>query len=630
MSTRTSPRRLPLSDPRRPGPPLILRLAHARRRGLPPAVSALALSIAVVVHLAVAVLAPEPAHAATQGSGFGSWAPISRYGWHGSMLVDGVHTYCITPGAPAPTGPTTDLGVSATAAGLTPQQLAGINLLVTRYGQTDDPVTAAAVGWAVKAIADWDETLHAFGYPGDSLAGAIHWTLSALAPQHSTAVQKLAVAYVDEARAVAAPPAPSGKLVFATDADDVRSGSVRVDATVPSATGSLSLVNAVFADTGSATRDDAVTGVDYAIVAAPPAEGRPFSVSGTGRFSSGLVAAVRHYTTPGGQDTAGPAGELPFEVRGADAAPRALPFSPTITTQVTSRYAPGGGFVDDVTFHADEGTWPRGEDGSYLPVSAQAAVYRTDAEPRPGDAAPDAEPVARLTLTSDPATGPTAAYRVTSDEEMASPGFYTAVWSITAGAQTDEVGARMGAEYVWSEEFGVRTQVTMVPAITTTALPIATPGDALTDTVHVADPLPADGLRITSAVYRAVEGTSAADTCTAENLVWRSDEVTVTAAGDHTVTSPPVGDAGTYYWQEQAVDAAGDVVHLGVCGLENETTRVIAPKPASAPSPPQLPETGADLETLRAPTGIAVVLLAAGAAVLAARRPWFGARPDIG
>lgn len=637
MLTRTAPRRPPLYDPRPPRPPFIVRLLHARRRGLPPAVSALALTVAIVVHLLVALLAPQPAHAASQGSGFGSWAPISRYGWHGSMLVDGVHTYCITPGAPAPTGPTTDLGLSTTAAGLTPQQLAGINFLVTTYGQTDDPATAAAVGWAVKAIADWDETLHAFGYPGDSLAGAIHWTLSALAPQHSAAVQALAVAYYDEARAVAAPATATGTMVFTTDPGDALAGSVRVDATVTSATGSLSLVNAVFADTGAATRDGAVPGVDYAIVAAPPAEGRPFSVSGTGRFTAGLVAAVLHFTTPGGQDTAGPAGDVPFEVSGADAAPRALPFAPTITTQVVSRYAPGGRFVDDVTFHAEEGTWPRGEDGSYLPVTAEAAVYRTDTEPVTGDAPPDADPVAMLALTSDPATGPTAAYRVTSEQEMTEAGFYTAVWSMSGAQQTEEVAERTGVDYRWSEEFGERSQVTMVPAITTSALPLAAPGDRLSDTVHVGHPLPADGLRITSAVYRAVEGTPAAETCTDENLVWRSDEVLVTATGDHTVTSPPVDAAGTYYWQEQALDAAGQIVHIGVCGVENETTRVVAPSPTPTPTPaaraPQLPATGADADTLRGPTAIAVMLLSAGAAVVASRRPrrpWFGARLDIG
>jgi hypothetical protein len=102
---------------------------------------------ALLVACGSVVFTAPAAHAASPGAGFGAWAPISAYGWHGSMIVDGVHTYCILPGVALPTGPTVDNGVSGTAAGLSPEQLTGINLLVTAYGQTDDPVQAAAVGW---------------------------------------------------------------------------------------------------------------------------------------------------------------------------------------------------------------------------------------------------------------------------------------------------------------------------------------------------------------------------------------------------------------------------------------------------------------------------------------------------
>ena len=227
-----------------------------------------ALLAALIVTCAGAVVAAPGAHAASQGTGFGTWAPISTYGWHGSMLIDGVHTYCILPGAPAPTGQSMDQGVSGTAAGLSAQQLTGINLLVTKYGQTNDPVQAAAVGWAVKAVANLNETLHHFGYQGDSLAEAIHWTFSALAPEHSAEVQRLAVMYYDEARAAPAGVAgASGTMVFTTDAADPRRGSVRVDASTAAATGTLSLAGATFVATGTSTLTDAVPGVEYPILA---------------------------------------------------------------------------------------------------------------------------------------------------------------------------------------------------------------------------------------------------------------------------------------------------------------------------------------------------------------------------
>jgi hypothetical protein len=568
------------------------------------------------------VISPAPAHAATQGVGFGTWAPISPYGWHGSMLIDGVHTYCILPGAPAPTGTSVDHGVSASAAGLSPQQLTGINLLVTKYGQTDDPVQAAAVGWAVKAIANWGDTLHHFGYAGDSLAGAIHWTFSALAPQHDESVQQRATAYYDEARA--APVGASGAtgaLVFTTDAADHRSGTVRVDATTTVASGSLTLVNATFSDTGTSVMPNAVPGVDYAIVTQPPAVGRPYVVSGTGHFSLGATAAVRHFTTPGGQDTAGPAGELGFDVAGSDAAPRIPPFAPTITTQVASRYAAGGPFVDEVTFGGAIDDWPRDEGGAYLPVTATAEVYRTDDEPSAagGGVPADAAHIGSLALTTDAASGPNEPYSVVSGWALSQPGFYTAVWTVGQDAQVDDVARHLAPGYAWVESFGERSQVTMVPAISSRAAATATVGDAMTDTIIVGAPLPADGLVVSSAVFRAPEGVVAQESCVPENLIWASEPHPLTAAGEHSVTSPPVVDAGTYYWQERAVDAAGTIVHMGECGVANETT-VVTPAAEAAPPPPALAATGIPGDTTRGIAGIAVGLLTAGATLLALRR----------
>lgn len=449
-----------------------------RGRALPLPAYLLLVMIFLTV-LGVSIGSPSRADAAERGTGFGTWAPISAYGWHGSMLVGGVHTYCITPGAPAPTGQTTDHGISGSAAGLSPQQLVGINLLVTTYGQTDDPVQAAAVAWAVKAIANRDETLHAFGYRGDSLAGAIHWTMSALSPQHDRAVQERAVAYYDEAtRAALGPATADGRLVFTTDAADHRSGTVRVD-TSSAATGTVTLTDAVFADSGSPTLENATSGSTYGIRTAPPAEGRPYTVSGTGHFDAGLAAAVRHFTTPGGQETAGPAGRVQFDVSGADSAPRVPPFSPAISTQVAARDARGGKYVDEVTFTAAEGSWPRADDGSFLPVTASAVVYRTDAEPVAGAAVPgDAAIVGTLEVTTEPATGPTAPYTVTSLWEMIAPGYYTAVWSVSAADQLPSVAAHTGPDFAWTERFGEPSQVAVVvpppPAPTPTPTPTPT------------------------------------------------------------------------------------------------------------------------------------------------------------
>ncbi len=56
-------------------------------------------------------------------------------------------------------------------------------------------------------------------------------------------------------------------------------------------------------------------------------------------------------------------------------------FAPTITTQVAAKYVTGGPFVDDVSFGGTIDDWPRAADGTYLPVTATAEVYRTDDQP---------------------------------------------------------------------------------------------------------------------------------------------------------------------------------------------------------------------------------------------------------
>ncbi|GAA3010838.1 hypothetical protein [Microbacterium aurantiacum] len=424
----------------------------------------LALSIAAALAAAALVFAVAPAAtAATQGAGFGAWQPTSTHGWHGSMRVGDVHTYCILPGIPLPTGTTSDHGVRTEAAGLSPQQLTGINLLVTRYGQTEDPVQAAAVGWAVKAIADWETTLRTFGYRGDSLAGAIDWTFSRLAPAHNARVQELALAYYAEGSSVAVGVTDaSGSVMFLRDDADPLGGAVRVDASTPDARGTLILTGAVFADDGTTERHDVVPGEEYAITVAPAAEttpGRPLDVSAQGRFRVDTVAAVRHFTTPGGQDTAGPAGPVEFEVSGHDTTRHPL-FFPTISTVATASAVPGESFVDDVTVGGDLTHWPRTAEGDRLPVRAHASVYRLDEEP--GEPSPDVPEGAVLagelsleTLGEGPA-------RVVSSWTMDTPGWYVAVWSITRQAQSAEVAAHLATDAVYTEAFASPTQITRV------------------------------------------------------------------------------------------------------------------------------------------------------------------------
>ena len=257
-----------------------------------------------------------------------------------------------------------------------------------------------------------------------------------------------------------------------------------------------------------------------------------------------------------------------------------------------------------------------------------AEVYRTDdaADVLTDTGVPaSAEQVGSLGLTTDPTTGPAAAYRVTSAWELATPGFYTAVWSVRADEQADDVAAALPPGYAWSEPFGEPSQITMRADVSSLAEGTVTTGDTMSDKIVVSGPLPPGGLIVTSSVYRAREGVDASASCTEEDHVWTSDPHTMSAAGEHVVTSPPVDQPGTYYWQERAVDTAGELVHLGACGVSPETTRVIPAESASPPAadaPRRLAATGSFGAGSRALAGGAIALLTAGGTfvVLASRR----------
>lgn len=420
----------------------------------PPLLRRLATVTAVLAVLITGSALGSAAQAADRGTGFGTWAPLSRTGWHGSMRVGDVHTYCIHPGLPVATDATTDHGETSDVNGLSAQQLVSINHLVSTYGQTDDPVQAAGVGWAVKAIVDRDTTLHSWGYEGDDLAGAIDFIMRKASPENSAAVQQRAVHYLAEAEAIRVPRV-GGSLALSTDADDPTHGTVSVDVD-PDAVGTLRLENAVFADTGRSERNDVRAGGRYPLVAPATAsdDGRPYTVRATGTFRV-RSAAIRFFSTPGQQESAGPAAPSTFELSAQDAAPRPVRFSPRVHTVA---HLEGRRFVDEVTVSATEGVWPRRSDGSFVVLSATADVYRTGAFPAEAAEVPDGlTPVAHLRLRTDPQKG-AGTYTASTSTDLPGSGVYTAVWHIERAEQDADVSPHLPPAFRWVEKFASMTQ----------------------------------------------------------------------------------------------------------------------------------------------------------------------------
>lgn len=425
------------------------------------------------------------------------------------MRVGAVHTYCIHPGLPVATGTTTDLGITSDVRGLTAQQLVSINHLVSTYGQTDDPVQAASVGWAVKAIVDRDTTLHSWGYSGDSLSEAIDYIMRRASPENSAAIQTRVEHYLTEAAAVRVPRV-GGSLTLTTAADEPTEGTIVADVD-PDARGVLRLENAVFADTGSAERSDVRAGVVYPISAPRPAasDGRPYTVRASGTFTV-RAAAVRLYSTPGQQESAGPADPQTFALATEDTVARPVQFRPRIETVAR---IDANRFVDDVTVSVDDGVWPRLADGSFVPLRASADLYRTGAFPAESAEVPsNLSPVAQLTLTTDPARGP-GTYRVSLPELLPGPGVYTAVWRVSRSDQDPAFARHLPRGYAWTERFATPSQTEQLaptpppstPAPTVTPTPAVIPTTATTPTASPAT-LAATGVAGASAGGAVVGG----------------------------------------------------------------------------------------------------------------------------
>jgi hypothetical protein len=464
---------------------------HRRRRAVA--------AVLTLVAAATALFA-APATAADRGTGFGTWAPLSSTGWHGSMRVGDVHTYCIHPGLPVATGATTDHGTTSDVRGLSAQQLVSINHLVSVYGQTDDPVQAASVGWAVKAIVDRDTTLHSWGYRGDSLGEAIDYIVRRASPENSAAIQARVDQYLTEAAAVRVP-RTGGSLTLTTAGDDPTEGTIVADVD-PDATGTLRLENAVFADTGTAERSDVRAGVVYPIAAPRPSgsDGRPYTVRASGTFRV-PAAAVRLFTTPGQQESAGPADPQTFDLSTTDAAARPVQFRPLIET---TAHIEGDRFVDEVTVSVDDGVWPRRADSSFVPLVATADLYRTGAFPAESAKVPSGlSPVARLTLTTDPNRGP-GTYRISTPETLPGPGVYTAVWRISRDEQDAAIAPHLPRGYTWTERFAKPSQTeqlaptpppfTPAPTPVPTSTPMSTPTPTPSPTAAVPAALASTGV----------------------------------------------------------------------------------------------------------------------------------------
>lgn len=120
---------------------------------------------------------------------------------------------------------------------------------------------------------------------------------------------------------------------------------------------------------------------------------------------------------------------------------------------------------------------------------------------------------------------------------------------------------------------GETTVVTGQPeevTVVTRAVPEVKLGDPAHD-VAIVTGTPPTGATLTFEAYRQTGYTAS---CTTQELVFTSDPVTVDGPGEYRSGDVVFTECGTYYWIETLRDADGEIMHRGLCGAPNETTKV--------------------------------------------------------
>ncbi len=353
--------------------------------------------------------------------------------------------------------------------GLSRQQLAELNYVMGRWGDSADPTVTAAVQLYVWWVAD------APTY--SSRGGDPHFFALVPGGSRDQVITNLAL------MRHAAPPnaliAPSLNIDVAVT--DQYRGVLTVHSTPASLTGKVTLTGGTFEDGGAAK----IVGVgNYPVIGTPPMGAPEYRIAASITTDAvGYGAGVDLFYTPGAQRILGAATFAPLTAT-AESSVIPLDFQPVIETQVSSKFVQAGTpFTDQIAVTVTKHSWIK-VNGSPVPVLAEGTLYGPfDAQPAEANAPSAGAPVLgteSLTLTH-PGT-------YVSPGALVAPasGFYTWVWSIDKQKQGEN------AKYLtdsFTDRFGRVTETSVAPfqpeAVSTANGRLVKPGDAVTDTITV-------------------------------------------------------------------------------------------------------------------------------------------------
>lgn len=450
--------------------------------------------------------------------------------------VDGRQAYCADLDANSPFSQTYGPETVTSLDSLSRRQLAELNYVLDRWGQSGDPNITAAV-----ALHVWSVT-SAGTYNSHGMSGDDYYVARAPASERGTILANLATMRQEAGQYAVTDPS----LTLSLDMADQYAGTLTVATHPAGLTGTATLSDAVFAD-GSSSR---TISAGAHPITGTPADGVPSYRIGASMSiaAAGYGAALDLYVTPGAQRLiAAVAGSSTGLSAQAESPVIELDFQPEITTQVASRFvAEGDSFVDGLTVSVSKGTWIN-LDGAPVEVTATGTLYGPfDEQPTEADTPPAGAPIAGTeTVTLTGAGSYTSPGTIIAPES----GFYTWVWAIDKDAHGDH------AKYLtdsFTDRYGQVTETSVVPfqpiAVSEADQHLAVPGDALTDTITVSSSngawLKKDGAFIPvvfeGTAYQVPGTLPPAQDAVIDAAAVPLGTVTVTADGPGVYTSPSV------------------------------------------------------------------------------------------
>lgn len=535
-------------------------------------------------------LAPASASAATHAVGYDR-----GNGWLGAYRHEnGLLAYCLEILAGIPYSPTPGSSLNSDWNGLSADQIAKLNFMLSMHGNTEDANTAAAVALYVWDVAD-NANYNSHGMSGDAYYGA-------RAGENYDAVIGLLNQYRAEAAGVTAtqPGQTAGSASLALDLDkDAGTGTVTFRTDPGALSTSVHLSNAVFDDSESG--DSRMTDGETKTFRVVPNSDSTYSVEAHSdeikvQGASGYAGNITTWSPgkEGEQWTASPGQQIDnsFTIAAAAAASDPIPnlFSPIGSTQVsTQRVEAGQDATDTVTagVTAGSGEWRKLGDGSYVPVIYKGTLYGPyGQQPAQSDAVPVGAPVVgSVELT---AAGPRS--YTSPGITVPTAGFYTWVWTVDEASQSQRVQTFLPDGYGWSDGFGLVPETNVSPGTVDAAslvqdkeIPVT---GTSTDTLTVKDTgawLKQDGKNVpvtfTGTAYW-IPGTGEVPAAKPENAtVLKTSSIVANGPGTYTAdaVTAPASAAGHIVWMWSTPQTLFNSGWADVWNARDEVVKITTP-----------------------------------------------------